>query len=125
MLLYLVNQSDYSFTYVDNKEVLYKIQSFAVMAQAQLDAVLFSIPRVGDEGITELLRKQNSIVCIIDDRHSFVVKRGKLSTDIVLKKGSQNFKIPLSLFETFCDLKLSVQFLASVLEGGSKNGKSA
>ena len=88
------------------------------MTQAQLHAAQFCLT---DEGILGLIYQINKgeITCLLNEQQCLTVKKTKHSTSVILKEGQKRFKISMDVFETLCDLKQSVQFLASFLDGNT------
>lgn len=89
------------------------------MAQAQLLFTKESESYLRNYGFGDVkwqpLFKQ--IECILDDKHSFVVKRKRNKTVIILRKGTSRLTLNIEQFVSLCDLKESVQLLSSFLEG--------
>lgn len=92
------------------------------MAQAQLNAAHFSLTENGICCLSyQFNRKQ--ITCCLDENQSVIIRRSNHSTDIILKIGQKRITLPLDLFETLCDLKISIKLLSSFLEGNISTGK--
>ena len=86
------------------------------MAQAQLDAVNFSMCKPELSSLLCLAEKKE-IICWIDDRFSFEVKRTKQGTIVVLKEGKKTFKLTIEKLEALCDLKYGILLLDAFLRG--------
>ena len=89
------------------------------MTQAQLDVLKYKLNTLGD-GFATVNWKQNddSIDCSLNEKHRIVVKKGKKTCiTILLYTGKKYISLPLDVFETVCDLKVSVELLAAFLEG--------
>ena len=84
------------------------------MAQAQLDQ------RNWEQGIitsTQWIPGANYIECTLDDTHKIVVKRTGRRINVLLHRGKKYISLPLHVFQSVCNLEVSVQLLATFLEG--------
>ena len=89
------------------------------MAQAQLDAVHFSLSKPELSSLCCLAEKKE-IICLMDDRFSFTVKRTKNCTIIVFKEGTKTLFLPIEKFETLCELKYGILLLDAFFRGNNR-----
>ena len=95
----------------------YKIgPHIASMAQAQLEAVHFSL---NDSEISCVYFQHNKreVTCLIDETVSLVVKKTKESTTVFLKDGNKRLKLSPDSFERLCELQHNVKLLISFIQG--------
>ena len=91
------------------------------MAQAMLNFTDDSLDFLSECGFQHVSWSpvNNSITCQLDDTLSLVIYKRKQQISLTLRKQSQTMSLPYSILETFCDLKESIQLLASFLDGQS------
>ena len=88
------------------------------MAQAQLDFAenISFVDNIDFDKITWTPTRK-IITCTLCNGYVLLLKRKRHQIKICLKKGTKEMNIPFVIFETLCDLKESLQLLASFLEG--------
>ena len=91
------------------------------MAQAQLNFTEDSIDFLKGYGFEHVTWSpvHKSITCQLSNEFSLVIRKARQQTSVTLRKGTQTMSLPYTFLEMFCDLKESIQLLASFLEGQS------
>ena len=89
------------------------------MAQAQLNCSKDMLSLLRGYGLKHLSWSpvHQTITCQLDDMFSIVIRKTGKCMNITLKKGTQTMSLSSDMFEKCCDLKESIQLLASFLEG--------